>query len=113
MNLERGDIVFVDFGDRGEREVSFKRPAVVVTNNFANAYAPLVTVVPITSRGLDNVYPMQLFLPRDQTGLSKDSKAQVELIGHIRKDRILRREGRLTPELLMELDRRIREHLAL
>lgn len=113
VTLERGQIVFVDFGERGKAEVSFKRPAVVVTNNFANNYAPLITVIPITSQGLDNIYPMQLLLPYTQTGLPKDSKAQVELIGHIRKDRIVRPLGRLSAELLGELDRRIREHLAL
>jgi mRNA interferase MazF len=96
---------------RGQTGVGCERP-VVVTNNLAHGYAPLITVAPITSKGLDNIYPMQLFLPQTQTGLSKDSKAQVELIGHIRKERILWHLGRLSAELLGELDRRIREHLA-
>ena len=111
--LERGDIVFVDFGERGPGEVSFRRPAIVVTNNFASTYAPVITVVPITSQGLDRVYPMQLFLPQAQTGLARDSKAQIELIGHIHKNRILRLDGKLDPILLEALDIRIREHLAI
>jgi mRNA interferase MazF len=100
VDLERGQIVFVDFGERGRAEVSLKRPAVVVTNNSANKYAPLITVIPITSQGLDSIYPMQLLLPYTQTGLPKDAKAQVELTGQIRKDRIVRPLGRLSAELM-------------
>ncbi len=110
-SLERGDIVYVDFGDRGANEVSYKRPAIVVTNNYANTYSPLIAVVPITSQGLSNIYPMQLLLPREQTGLPRDSKAQVELIGPIRRDRILRLEGKLPLHMLQILDQKIREHL--
>lgn len=79
--------------------MGYKRTTVVVTNNFANAYAPLITVAPITSQGLDNIYAMQLLLPQTQTGLSKDSKAQVELIWHIGMDHILQPLGRLSDEL--------------
>jgi mRNA-degrading endonuclease toxin of MazEF toxin-antitoxin module len=84
-----------------------------LTNNCTNKYALLITVIPITSQGLESIYPMQLLLPYTQTGLPRDSKAQVELIGQICKDRIMRPLGRLSAELLGELDRRIREHLAL
>ena len=54
---------------------------------------------------------MQLLLPREQTGLPRDSRAQVELIGPIRRDRILRLEGKLPLHMLQVLDQKIREHL--
>jgi mRNA interferase MazF len=109
----RGDILMVDFGERGEAEVSFKRPAVVVSNDFANQYGRVVIVVPLTSQGLKNIYPMHLPVPKETSGLDRDSKAQVELMSHIHKERILRVMGKIPKNLQAALDTRIREHLGL
>ncbi len=47
----RGDVYFVDFGDKREScKQSGIRPAVIVSNNRANVYSPVITVMPLTSR---------------------------------------------------------------
>lgn len=112
MELRRGDIALVDFKPGRSGEVDYTRPAVVVTNDQANILAPVIMVVPLTSN-VDRVYPFQVRLPADATGLDRDSKAQVELMRHVSKGRVLRVLGRLTDDLLHELDDRLREHLAL
>jgi mRNA interferase MazF len=111
--MQRGDIVFVDFGTGRSSEVSLKRPAVVMTNNFANQYADVVTVIPLTSQNLASLYPMHLFLSKERTGLGRDSKAQVELLAHVKQDSILRLEGQVPTDLMAELDSKLKEHLAL
>ena len=47
----RGDVYYVDFGHNIEScKQSGIRPAVIVSNNRANFYSPVITVVPLTSR---------------------------------------------------------------
>lgn len=112
MLLRRGDIAFTDFAPAREGEANYTRPAIIVTNNQANAAAPVVTVIPLTSN-LERVYPMQLFLPNNRTGLDRDSKAQVELIRHVSTGRIKKVIGYVPNDLMAELDSKIKEHLAL
>ena len=51
MKIERGDILMVNLGQvPGTSLQSVIRPVVVVSNNKANTYSPVVTVVPFTSR---------------------------------------------------------------
>ena len=51
MKIERGDILMVNLGQvPGTSLQSGIRPVVVVSNNKANTYSPVVTVVPFTSR---------------------------------------------------------------
>ena len=110
--IRRGDIFLTHFGPARAGEPDFKRPAVVITNNVANAKADALTVVPLTSN-LNTVYDFQLLLPTERTGLNLDSKAQTELITCIAVSRIGKRLGQVSEELMTELDARIRLHLAL
>lgn len=110
--VQRGDIVFTDFSPARETEANYQRPAIIVTNNQANAVAPVVTVVPLTSN-LERIYPIQVFLPSERTGLDRDSKAQVELLQHVAISRLKHIIGYTPNDLMLELDKRIREHLAL
>ena len=51
MKIGRGDILMVNLGQApGTSLQSGIRPVVVVSNNKANTYSPVVTVVPFTSR---------------------------------------------------------------
>ena len=48
---KRGDIYYVDFGVKtGSCEQGGIRPAVIVSNNKANANSPVITVVPLTTK---------------------------------------------------------------
>jgi mRNA interferase MazF len=110
--LRRGDIVLVNFSPARPTEANYIRPAVVVTNNQANAFAPVVMVVPLTSN-TGTLYPFQLFLPAERSGLERDSKAQVELLRHVTLARIQKTLSHLPADLMASLDLRLREHLAL
>ena len=115
--MRRGEIRIVDLEPALGTESNKRRPAVVVSNDGANTTAErlgrgVVTVVPVTSN-VDRVYPFQVLLDADATGLARDSKAQAEQIRSVAIERIGERVGALTPELLGALDEALRLHLAL
>ena len=115
--MRRGDIVLVDLDPARSGEAVKRRPAVVVSNDGANVTADrlgrgVVTVVPVTSN-VDRVYPFQVRLPADATGLDRDSKAQAEQVRSVAVDRIATTLGRVPATLMSELDDSLRLHLAL
>jgi mRNA interferase MazF len=101
--MHRGDVVWVDLDPARGSEADKRRPAVVVSNDGANR----------TARSLGRVYPFQVLLPARSCGLSKESKAQAEQIRSVAVQRIGDVAGRLTGELLDQLDAAIRLHLGL
>ena len=115
--MRRGDLVAVSLDPVRGSEAAKTRPAVVVSNDAANATATrlgrgVITVVPITSN-VARVYPFQVLLRADQTGLKQDSKAQAEQVRSIAVERIGTQIGRLPAATMAELDEALRVHLAL
>jgi mRNA interferase MazF len=115
--MRRGDIVWVDLDPARGVESNKRRPAVLVSNDGANASAQrlgrgVVTVVPLTMN-ITRVYPFQVLLSAARCDLPQDSKAQAEQIRSVSVGRVGEVIGRLTPELLQALDQAIRLHLSL
>jgi mRNA interferase MazF len=115
--MRRGDVVLVDLDPVRGSEAAKRRPAVVVSNDGANAAAErlgrgVVTVVPVTSN-VRRVYPFQIVLPAAESGLPRDSKAQAEQVRSVDVARVLQTVARLSPALMAGLDDRLRLHLAL
>lgn len=115
--LRRGQIVLVSFDPVIGSETSKTRPAVIVSNNAANGVAmrsprATVTVVPVTSN-IVRLWPFQVLLPADATGLAQDSKAQAEQVCTIAVTRIVRPIGWVPAELVAAIDDALRLHLSL
>jgi len=115
--LRRGQIVLVSFDPAIGSEAKKTRPAVIVSNNAANAVAvrsdrATVTVVPLTSNAA-RILPFQVLLPAGATGLDRDVKAQAEQVRTIAIARIARPVGWVPAELMGALDEALRIHLAL
>ena len=72
----------------------------------------VVTVVPVTSN-LAHVYPFQVMLPADETGIRVDSKAQAEQVRSVSVERLGPVIGRLPTHLMARLDDALRLHLQL
>lgn len=113
----RGEIWLVDLNPATGSESNKRRPAVIVSNDRANITATrlrrgVVTVVPVTSN-VERVYPFQVLLQADRTGLKVDSKAQAEQVRSVAVQRVLGRLGSLSKEQLDQLDDALRLHLAL
>lgn len=113
----RGEIRLTDLDPARDSEANKRRPAVVVSNDHANATAArqgrgVVTVVPISSN-TTHVFPFQVLLPADQTGLRVDSKAQAEQVRSVSVQRIGPMLGLVPLTLMADLDRALRLHLQL
>ncbi|MFW6599144.1 type II toxin-antitoxin system PemK/MazF family toxin [Propionibacteriaceae bacterium Y2011] len=113
----RGEIRLVDLNPVRGSEANQRRPAVIISNDRANATAArlgrgVVTVVPVTSN-VQRVFPFQVLLPADATGLRRDSKAQAEQVRSIAVERIGPVLGWLAADLMVDLDDALRLHLQL
>lgn len=113
----RGEIRLVNLDPVVGAEANKRRPAVIVSNDGANAIAArlgrgVVTVVPVTSN-IERVYPFQVRLPSSSTGLRNDSKAQAEQVRSLAVQRIGHRVGRVPADVMVQIDEALRVHLAL
>lgn len=106
------DTPLIDFGAPLAAETALKVPARVVSNDLANQFSSAIVVLPLTSN-IENVRSFQLFLPRQRSGLDRDSKVQVELIRHVGRGRVKRVLGQVPADLMDALDRLLAEHLGL
>ena len=115
--MRRGEVRLVDFDPVKGSEANKRRPVVVLSNDQANAVAErlgrgVVTVVPVTSNTA-RVFPFQVLLAAQDTGLHVDSKAQAEQVRAVSVNRLGPALGRLPLEALDALDDALRLHLAL
>lgn len=113
----RGEVRLTDLDPARGSEANKCRPAVIVSNDRANATAArlgrgVVTVVPVTGNG-SRVFPFQTLLPAADTGLRVDSKAQAEQVRSVTVERVGPIVARLPPALMAELDDALRLHLQL
>jgi mRNA interferase MazF len=114
-----GDIVLVDLNPVIGSEANKVRPAVVVSNDGANRAAErfgrgVITVAPVTSN-VTKVHPFQVRLSSDrtETGLTAESKIQVEQIRAVDVARVGQRLGRLPASLHEVLREALVIHLGL
>jgi mRNA interferase MazF len=115
--MRRGEVYLVDLDPVVGSEAAKTRPAVLVSNDAANATGGrlrrgVVTVVPVTSN-VERVYAFQVRLPAGSTGLAAESKAQAEQVRSVDVTRLVRRLGVLPGALVQVLDDALRTHLAL
>ncbi|VAW09621.1 Programmed cell death toxin YdcE [hydrothermal vent metagenome] len=115
--MVRGEIRVVNLEPVRAGEANERRPAVIVSNDGANAAAArlsrgVITVVPLTSN-VERIYPFQVLLRSDDVGLSRDSKAQAEQVRSVSVDRVGERIGAVPSQQMLEVDAALRVHLAL
>jgi mRNA-degrading endonuclease toxin of MazEF toxin-antitoxin module len=102
---KRGDIYYVNFGKNiGTSKQYGIRPVVIVSNNKANTYSPIITVVPLTSKiNKKRFLPTHVYIPVSAGyGLSRGSMALAEQLESIDKDLLLDRKGMITSEAVMD-----------
>ncbi len=112
MKIRRGDIVLVNFDPTFGHEIQKTRPALVITNDVANRVSRFVTVVPMTSKGLDRINRIEAVI-KDLKGISKPSKALIQQLRSIDRQRVVRVIARATHSIMNQVDERVRLHLGL
>lgn len=99
--MKRGQLVWVNFGEKNGSEQGGVRPAVIVQNDVGNKYSPTTIVVPITSKLKTNL-PTHVILKTQL--LEKKSIALCEQMRVIDKKRIISEIGYLSNEEIILID---------
>jgi len=113
MNIKRGEIYLAALDPVIGREIAKTRPVVVVSNDKNNEFSGTVTILPLTSKNPQTVYPFEIFLSRGSANLPKDSKIKADQIRTLDKRRMIKNIGILDKKDLDALDKAIKIHLAL
>lgn len=113
MSIKRGNIHLAALDPAVGREISKTRPVVIVSNNQNNTYSSTVTVLPITSKNTDKVYPFESLLADGAGNLSKQSKVKADQIRTLDKNRLIKFIGVLSDREMSKIDSAMRIHLAL
>ena len=113
MNIKRGEIYLAALDPVMGREIAKTRPVVVVSNDKNNEFSGTVTILPLTSKNPQTVYPFEVFLSRGSANLPKDSKIKADQIRTLDKSRMIKNIGILDKKDLDALDKAIKIHLAL
>jgi mRNA interferase MazF len=113
MNIRRGGIYVAALDPVVGREISKTRPVVVVSNDKNNQFSGTVTILPITSKKLQGIYPFEVFLPKGTGNLPKDSKVKADQIRTLDKARLVKQIGRLDRKEIEEIEKAMKIHLGL
>lgn len=91
----RGDIVIANLGYfKPSHKQHGTRPVIIVSNNLANAYSSIVTVVPLTSKvNKKPDLPTHVLINFEESGLQKNSIAMAEQVSSIDKYKLHKKVG--------------------
>jgi mRNA interferase MazF len=113
MIIKRGDIFVASLDPVIGKEISKTRPVIVVSNDVNNRFSDTVSVLPLTSKHVDRVYPFEVFLPKKSANLPKDSKVKANQIRTIDKSRLVSFMGRIDRKDMSDIDLAMKVHLGL
>ena len=106
--MTRGDIYMLDFGIPFVSEPGRRRPVVIIQADKANLdNLNTKVVVPLTSNTINAELRGNVFLPKKESGLSKDSVALVHQIIVVDKIRLEEKIAKLSKNLLSKIEEEI------
>lgn len=109
--VKRGDVVVASLDPAIGIEIRKSRPVIVLSNDSINQFSQLVIVVPLT-KNTAHVSPSHALIPKGVARLTFTSKAVTEQIKAVDKRRIGKKLGSLTPALLAQVERALKNTLA-
>ena len=113
VKISRGEIFLVNLEPIKGREQGGVRPVLIIQNDISNEYSPLTIGAAITSTIKSTKFVTNVFIPKNQTGLDKDSIVLLNQIKTIDKSRIIKRIGSINKELMKDVDRALKISLDL
>jgi len=113
MTIKRAGIYIAALDPVVGREISKTRPVVVVSNDQNNTFSGTVTILPITSRNLNKIYPFEVLLPEGIANLPKNSKAKADQIRTLDKSRLVKFIGQLDLAYMNQIEQAMKIHLAM
>ncbi|WP_375506992.1 type II toxin-antitoxin system PemK/MazF family toxin [uncultured Nostoc sp.] len=111
--MKRGDIYYANLSPVMGSEMGKRRPVLIVSNDISNSAATTITILPLTSN-VSRVYPFEVLLNPEISGLTKPSKVQAQQVRTISKQRITGEVlGSLNEEIMVLINAALQLHLGL
>ena len=102
---KRGEIYLVNFDRTIGSEIKKTRPAVIIQNDIANRHSPITIVAAITSQKGERLYPTEVSLSPEESGLPKNSIVLLNQIRTIDKNRLAEKIGNVPADALRAINR--------
>ena len=109
--MKRGDVFWGNFDPTLGSEIQKTRPCLIVSNDIANRFSPLVTVIPLTSQKLDKIFPHEVLVENNPK--LKNAKIKVNQIRTFDKQRLGKWISHLSASNMKKVDAALALHLGL
>jgi mRNA interferase MazF len=104
----RGELWWVDYGIPYGSEPGYRRPVIIMQNDFFNNSKINTTVViPLTANLLLADVPGNILLNKKDTRLNKDSVILISQMGVIDKERLIEKISKINSEIMKKLENNI------
>jgi mRNA interferase MazF len=110
---QRGDIYLVSFDPTVGAEIQKTRPALIIQNDIGNQYSPVTIVAAITSKFYLPPYPTEVVMESLDSGLNQRSAVALNQIRSVDRQRLIKRIGRASADVMGRVDRAIQISLGL
>ena len=109
---KRGEIWQVSLEPVEGHEIGKTRPVLVISNDKNNEYSPTVTLIPI-SASIEKIYPFEVFISGEDSGLPLDSKIKCNQIRTVDKLRLLKLVGGISIEIIKKVEEALLIHIGI
>ena len=113
MNIKRGEVYLACLDPVIGKEIAKTRPVVVISNNKNNEFSGTVSILPLTSKHLEQTFPFEVFLSKGMANLPKDSKIKADQIRSIDKGRLFHLIGKVNNDAMASIEKAVKIHLQL
>lgn len=111
--IKRGDIWFVNLDPTIGHEIKKTRLCIILQNDIGNKYSNTTIIGPITSQNTQKIYPIEVLLTNENSGLEKESKVVLAQIRAVDKRRLLKKLSRVDEITLTKIDEALKISLGL
>ena len=107
--MTRGEIWWVDFGVPFGREPGFQRPVLIIQDDaFNKSIINTVIIIPLTTNLLFKNAPGNIFIEKEESGLSKDSVLVTSQLSVLDKNRFKERANEVTRKTIEKAENGIK-----
>jgi mRNA interferase MazF len=103
--MTRGEIWWIDYGIPYGSEPGYRRPVIILQNDFFNSSNINTTIViPLSTNLLLANVPGNILINKKDTKLGKDSVMLLSQIGVIDKQRLIEKVSKINKDILEEIE---------
>lgn len=113
MIIKRGEVFYAELNPVQGSEQGGTRPVLVVQNDIGNQYSPTTIILAITSQINKAKLPTHVELPKEKTGLERDSVILAEQVRTIDKSRLQHKVAVLSNDIMEKVNKALEISLGL